>query len=179
MTRKVIAGLLCLVSLAGCMPQTEAADAASVVYAEVADRIGDGEQAGWITDAIFYASDLYQVDPLLVAAMMEQESSFSMEATSSAGAIGLMQLMPRTAAGIGIDPYDPLQNVLGGVFYLRTLLDSFASWGEYAVTDAVAGYNTGGQAVIDHGGVPMYGETVAYVRAVDAAYRRLLSYCEE
>ena len=97
------------------MPQTEAADAASVVYAEVADRIGDGEQAGWITDAIFYASDLYQVDPLLVAAMMEQESSFSMEATSSAGAIGLMQLMPRTAAGIGIDPYDPLQNVLGGV----------------------------------------------------------------
>ena len=102
-----------------------------------------------------------------------------MEATSSAGAIGLMQLMPRTAAGIGIDPYDPLQNVLGGVFYLRTLLDSFASWGEYAVTDAVAGYNTGGQAVIDHGGVPMYGETVAYVRAVDAAYRRLLSYCDE
>ena len=90
------------------MPQTEAADAASVVYAEVADRIGDGEQAGWITDAIFYASDLYQVDPLLVAAMMEQESGFSMEATSSVGAIGLMQLMPRTAAGIGIDPYDPL-----------------------------------------------------------------------
>ena len=85
-----------------------------------------------------------------------------------------MQLMPGTAAMIGVDPYNPLENVLGGASYLRTQIDNFADWGEYAVTDAVAAYNAGSQAVINAGGVPNYRETRQYVINVAANYQRLL-----
>ena len=160
------------------LERAEAADGASVVFAEVTANNGDAAQADWIAQAILYASDLYQIDPLLVTAVMEQESGFQLSVTSSAGAIGLMQLMPGTADSIGVNPYDPAQNVIGGVAHLRTLLDSFGSWGEYGVTDAIAAYNAGGQAVIDNGGVPNYSETIGYVRSIDAIYRRLLTYCD-
>ena len=155
--------------------QAEAADVYDVVYSDVANHIGAGTEADWITRAVLYASDLYSVDPLLVAAVMEQESGFSTGAVSSAGAIGLMQLMPGTADSIGVNPYNPLDNVIGGVAHLKTLLDRFSSWGLYAVTDAIAAYNAGAQAILDAAGVPNYSETRNYVIGVSNRYDRLLS----
>jgi soluble lytic murein transglycosylase-like protein len=168
---------MCVLAFLPCQ-RVLAADMYSTVYAEVAANNGDAEQADWITQAIFYASDLYSVDPLLLTAVMEQESRFHIDSRSSAGAVGLMQLMPDTAASLGVDPYNPLENVVGGAAYLRSLLDGFSSWGEYGVTDAVAGYNAGGQAIINHGGVPMYRETVNYVKSINDIYTRLLACCD-
>lgn len=172
--------LLALAFLTSLLPcsKSSAADLYSVVYYEVASHNGNAEQSEWLTQAIFYASDLYGVDPLLVTSVMEQESGFQFGAVSGKGAVGLMQLMPDTASMIGVNPYQPLDNILGGVSYLRMQLDNFASCGAYAVTDAVAAYNAGGQAVRDYGGVPPYKETRSYVLAVAENYNRLLSYCD-
>lgn len=162
-------------SILFCPLPTEAAEIEDVVYSDVSYHIGEGETADWITRAIMYASATYGVDPLLVTAVMEQESGFTFNAVSSAGAVGLMQLMPSTAAAIGVDPYNPLDNIMGGVLHLRTLLDSFANWGMYAVTVAVAAYNAGSDAVIRAAGVPNYSETRNYVVAISNNYNRLIS----
>ena len=109
-----------------------------------------------------------QVDPALVKAVMRQESDFQPAARSKAGALGLMQLMPQTAASLGVsDPLDPSQNVDGGTRLLRSLLDRFGG----KVDLAVAAYNAGSGAVERYGGVPPYPETQAYVRNVLADYR--------
>ena len=103
------------------------------------------------------------VDPDLVRAIMANESAFDPNATSSAGAQGLMQLMPQTAASLGVtNSYDPTQNVSGGTRYLRGLLDRFGG----DVTKAVAAYNAGPEAVDRYGGVPPYSETQSYVTNV-------------
>lgn len=154
---------------------SEAADMYDVIYTNVAYYNGDAVQCDWITNAILYASGLYQVDPYLITAVMQTESGYNLNAYSPVGAIGLMQLMPGTAASVGVDPYDPLGNVLGGTIYLRTQLDNFAGWGDYAVTDAVAAYNAGPQAVYDYNGVPPYPETRNYVIKVSDAYQNLLN----
>src|SRR5204862_4074846 len=84
-------------------------------------------------------------------------------AISRRGAIGLMQLMPGTAAGLGVrDAFDPRQNVDAGARHLRDLLDRYAN----DVALALAAYNAGAQAVIEHGGVPPYPETRAFVARV-------------
>jgi len=154
--------------------KVQAAEVYDVIYADVIGYNGNPEEAQWITQAIFYACGEYQIDPILFTAVMEAESGFCFTAVSPAGAIGLMQLMPGTAAMLGVNPYNPLENVLGGAIYLRTQLNNFADWGEYAVTDAVAAYNAGSQAVIKYGGVPNYPETRQYVINVAANYQRLL-----
>jgi soluble lytic murein transglycosylase-like protein len=111
------------------------------------------------------------VDPALIDAIIASESGFDANATSRTGARGLMQLMPQTAASLGVaDPYEPHQNVRGGTRYLRELLDRFGS-----VDLAVAAYNAGPAAVTRYGGVPPYRETQDYVRAVMARYRELRS----
>lgn len=133
----------------------------------------NAEQAEWITQAILYACAKWQVDPLLVTAMLEAESSFSMSAVSPVGAIGIAQLMPGTASMLGVDPYNPLQNIEGGVRYLRQQLDRFAAYGQWATTYAIAAYNAGPQAVQKHGGVPPYAETVNYVRSIAYIYAKL------
>jgi len=153
----------------------QAASVYEAIYSTVGEYNENPAECRWITEAILYASGEYQVDPILITAVMEAESGFCFTAQSSAGAIGLMQLMPGTAAMIGVDPYNPLENVLGGASYLRTQIDNFADWGEYAVTDAVAAYNAGSQAVINAGGVPNYRETRQYVINVAANYQRLLA----
>ena len=108
------------------------------------------------------------VDPALVAAVARVESGFDPRATSRAGAAGLMQLMPATAAELGVtDPYDPVQNVRGGAAYLHRLLERFAG----DVPLALAAYNAGPAAVERYGGVPPFPETRAYVERVMAAYR--------
>lgn len=182
--KRIWKSLLCLAvlglsSLSVPAGEAEAADIYTVIADDVASYNGNAEQVDWITNAICYASAQYQVDPLLITAVMETESHFSFGTfytTSSAGAIGLMQLMPDTASALGVNPFDPLDNVLGGASYLRTCLDDFAGCGDYAVTDAVAAYNAGPQAVYNYGGCPPYAETQDYIVKVSDSYNRLLAY---
>ncbi len=102
----------------------------------------------------------YGVDPELVKAVIQIESSRNYRALSNKGAIGLMQLIPDTASRFGVsDPWDPRQNIKGGVKYLRFLLAYF----EGNVDLALAGYNAGEHAVDRHGGIPPYKETRRYV----------------
>lgn len=111
----------------------------------------------------------YRVDPLLVVAVVWQESHFDPSSSSTAGAVGLMQLMPETAEALGVDPSVPAENVDGGVRYLRSQLD--AQGGD--VGRALAAYNAGPGAVARHGGIPPYDETREYVRRIEAHYAHL------
>ncbi len=95
--------------------------------------------------------------------MIKIESDYSPRVVSHAGAMGLMQLMPRTAASMGVrDPFDPRQNILGGSRYLRILANMFN--GDLVLT--IAAYNAGEGAVMRYNGVPPYEETQRYVRRV-------------
>jgi hypothetical protein len=111
------------------------------------------------------AAALYQVSSDLVRAVIQTESAFDHLAVSSVGAQGLMQLMPATARRFGVaNPFDPRQNIFGGVRYLRVLLNMF----DGDVVRATAAYNAGETAVRRHGGVPPYKETLGYVRKIQA-----------
>jgi hypothetical protein len=112
-------------------------------------------------------SQIYGVDPSLVRAVMRNESGFNSTAVSPKGAQGLMQLMPGTAALMGVkDPFDPEQNIAGGVGYLRSCLDRF----QHNVPLAVAAYNAGPESVARCGAIPPYRETQAFVSNVMGAY---------
>lgn len=116
-----------------------------------------------VTSMVRYASKRYGVDPALVYAMVKTESNFNPAARSHAGAIGMMQLMPKTAKWLDVeDPYDPFQNILGGTRYLRYLLKLF----DGEVELAIAAYNAGPHRVKQHGGIPPYEETQKYVKRV-------------
>lgn len=93
--------------------------------------------------------------------LVQQESGFNSAAVSHKGAIGLAQLMPGTAQGLGVDPHDPQQNLDGGARYLMQQYRKFGSW-----RLALAAYNAGPGAVEKHGGVPPYDETMNYVRVI-------------
>ena len=118
--------------------------------------------------AIDAAAGKAGVDPRLLAAITQAESGFNPGALSGAGAVGLTQLMPGTASGLGVDPTDPVANLAGGARYLAGQLDSFGR-----VDLAVAAYNAGPGAVRQAGGVPDYPETQAYVRRVLGYYQQL------
>jgi hypothetical protein len=112
-------------------------------------------------------AQIYGVDPILVRAVMRHESGFNSTAVSPKGAQGLMQLMPGTAALMGVkDPFDPEQNIAGGVGYLRHCLDRF----QYNVPLAVAAYNAGPESVAKFGAIPPYQETQVFVNNVMGAY---------
>jgi soluble lytic murein transglycosylase-like protein len=109
------------------------------------------------------ATERFGLDPALVRAIMHAESWFNPMAVSHAGAQGLMQLMPATARHYGVaDPFDPLQNVIGGAAYLADLLRRYE--GDWQL--AVAAYNAGETAVAEYQGVPPYAETREYLRRV-------------
>jgi len=111
------------------------------------------------------------IDPALLKGLVSQESGFDPNARSGAGALGLTQLMPGTAAGLGVtNPLDPAQSLQGGAKYLRQQLDRFG--GDEKL--ALAAYNAGPGAVARFGGVPPYSETQNYVTSVlskAASYR--------
>lgn len=109
------------------------------------------------------AARLYQLPVPFIRAVIKVESDFNPEVVSHAGAVGLMQLMPRTAASMGVQSsFDPRQNILGGTRYLRVLANRFN--GDLVLT--VAAYNAGEGAVQRYRGVPPYRETRRYVRRV-------------
>ena len=134
------------------------------VLEEVLSPAGGAELARLIEEL----ARRHGLDPALVLAVVSIESGFRPEAVSPKGAQGLMQLMPRTAASLGVqDAFDPEQNVDAGVRYLEGLVRLYGG----DLTRALAAYNAGQGAVARHGGVPPYRETRAYVRRVLAAYR--------
>lgn len=112
---------------------------------------------------IIQTAQRYGVDPALALAVAKAESNFNPFARSPKGAMGVMQLMPETAKSLGVtDPFNPIQNIDGGVRYLRHLLERFGG----QVTLAVAAYNAGPNAVARYGGVPPYPETQTFLRRV-------------
>lgn len=114
-------------------------------------------------DIIKRAAETHNVPEKLISSVIKQESNFNPSARSSAGASGLMQLMPGTAKYLGVvNIFDPEQNVMGGAKYLRQMLDQFNDDTEIAL----AAYNAGPGAVKKHGGIPPYKETQNYVQKV-------------
>jgi soluble lytic murein transglycosylase-like protein len=121
-------------------------------------------------DEIDRAAAKYKIPAELVRAVIWAESNGDAAAISRAGAIGLMQLMPRTAGDMYVeDPVDPAQNIMGGTRYLRWLANEFK--GDMVLT--LAAYNAGPEAVRKYGGVPPFAETREYVKRVLAYYKQL------
>ncbi len=135
--------------------------------------ITSGTEAGWLRlpqgDTAPYlleirdAAERYGVPIKLVSAVIRAESGFNSRAVSRKGAQGLMQLMPTTAATLGVrNSFDPRENIEGGVRHLRGLIDRFTN----NLPFALAAYNAGEKAVVQYGGIPPYPETQDYVTKV-------------
>jgi soluble lytic murein transglycosylase-like protein len=153
-------------------PSTDFASALQA--ATSANTAGVGEQAtipaaGAGTEGSQYDSLIEQaaarngVDPAVLHGLIQQESAFDPNSTSSAGAAGLTQLMPGTASSLGVaNPLDPAESIEGGARYLSQMMSKFGG----NTTDALAAYNAGPGAVQKYGGVPPYAETQSYVSKV-------------
>jgi len=121
-----------------------------------------------ISSLVEQTADRLQVDPQLVDAIIKVESQYDPMALSYKGAMGLMQLIPETAQRFGVaNPFDPKDNIEGGVSYLKHLLDMFGG----DLPKSLAAYNAGEGAVQRSGGVPAYAETQDYVRKVTHIYQ--------
>lgn len=127
-----------------------------------------GVSAGTLEGIFQEAASTYNVDVNLLKAIAKQESNFRADATSHSGAMGIMQLMPATAEGLGVtDAYDPYENIMGGAKLIRKLLDQYNG----DITLALAAYNAGSGNVAKYGGVPPFEETQNYVVKVQQYYR--------
>ena len=121
-----------------------------------------------ISNLVEQTANSHQVDPQLVDAIIKVESQYDPMALSNKGAMGLMQLIPETAQRFGVaNPFDPKDNIQGGVSYLRHLLDLFGG----DLPKSLAAYNAGEGAVERSGGIPSYAETKDYVRKVTRIYQ--------
>jgi soluble lytic murein transglycosylase-like protein len=147
------------------------ASSSSAAYS-AQDGLGVSSAAAPYAAEIQAAGERYGVDPRLLESVIQQESGFDPNATSVAGAQGLMQLMPQTAASLGVtNAYDPAQSIDAGARYLKGDLDRFG--GDPSL--ALAAYNAGAGAVEQYGGVPPYAETQNYVQQVLDRYEHLTS----
>lgn len=157
------------------------ASLADALLAADPDAILDGPMPAWaaalpshgrtLSPAIQGAADRAGIDARLFAALVWSESNFRPGAVSSAGAVGLSQLMPPTAAGLGVDPWDPFANLQGGARFLRGQLERFGS-----ADLALAAYNAGPGAVEKYGRtIPPYAETQVYVLRVLQRYETLVA----
>ncbi len=134
---------------------------------EYTSRTQQSPETNKIINCIEKAAVQYGVDPRLAVAVAKTESGLSANAVSSAGAIGIMQLMPETASAMGVNNiYDVQQNISGGVRYLRQMLDLFGG----DTDKAIAAYNAGPNAVVQYGKIPPFQETQNYVAQVKASY---------
>src|SRR5262252_2554435 len=128
-----------------------------------------------VHDMVYKDAVRQGVDPILATRLAYQESRYNPDARSSAGARGTMQLMPGTAKQLGVDATDPLDNIRGGITYLKQQLDRFKGDPHLAL----AAYNAGPGAVLKHGGVPPFKETQQYVASIlgegDTPWSRLAS----
>lgn len=125
--------------------------------------------AGWMTGYVDRFSRANDLPPALVHAIIKAESNGQRKAVSRKGAKGVMQLMPFTSKRMRVvDPFDPIENIEGGIKYIKELLVAF----EGNLTNTVAAYNAGPAAVRKYGGVPPYQETRLYVRRVMDLYRQ-------
>ena len=120
-----------------------------------------GSYRGPYLDLARQAARRHNIPEDLFLRLIQQESGWNSAAVSHAGARGLAQLMPDTAALLRVDPDDPRQNLEGGARYLRMMHDRFGNW-----RLALAAYNAGPEAVQRHGGVPPFDETTNYVRII-------------
>lgn len=152
------------------------------VFFEEMKRINDSIRAEFFASEIPYGrlitekAEKYDVDPALVAAVMEQESRFKPRARSHVGAAGLMQLMPRTGRWMGArNLYDPEQNIDAGVKYIKYLEKRF----DGDLTKIIAAYNAGEGNVKRYRGVPPFRETRTYVKKVKANYKKRTRQLEE
>jgi soluble lytic murein transglycosylase len=119
-------------------------------------------------DVVVEACTIYRMDEALIRAVVEVESDYNRFAISSAGARGLMQLMPQTALQLGVrNVWDPRQNIHAGTAYLKRFIRQFSGNTELAL----AAYNAGPNAVLEYGQIPPYPQTVNYVRKVMRLYR--------
>ena len=122
-----------------------------------------------VNDFVNSASDRQRLDPDLVNSVIRAESGFNPHAVSPKGALGLMQLMPQTASGLGVpNAFDPQANVEGGTRYLRELLERY----NFDLIKALAAYNAGSRRVEQYRGVPPYFETRAYVARIIRDFNR-------
>ncbi len=121
----------------------------------------------YISNLVNTIAKKHNIDPKLVMAIIKQESRFDTNAVSKAGAKGLMQLMPATAKMLGVkNPFDPKQNIEGGVRYLKTLMNKYNN----NIVLALAAYNAGSTNVKNHNGVPPFNETRGYVKNILSDY---------
>ncbi len=115
----------------------------------------------------------FDLDVNFLHAVIRAESNYDAAAISVKGAIGLMQLMPATAAQYGVtDIYDPAQNLEGGCRYLKDLIRLYGGHNKIAIAKVLAAYNAGQEAVRKYAGIPPYPETRAYIRRIQANYSK-------
>lgn len=177
------AGLLSLICALGAIPaaaaQPPAANNAAAVrvYARVLRHINP-QMPAWQSQSLakhlLINANRWKIDANMLVALVTVESAWHTHARSWAGAIGLGQLMPGTAAKLHVDPHDPYQNLQGAARYLYGLLTRFHGKPDHYAL-AFAAYNAGPKAVEEFGGIPPYAETEHYVVKVTTTWQKITS----